>query len=83
MKKPHISKNQHGHCPNCKTDLDGEPIWQFFFKKTGSEKEATHEAKFFGATRTRGKFGRQIGICSLEKDRTVAWKCPDCGHEWW
>ena len=23
---------------------------------------------------------REISI--IEKDRTVKWKCPDCGHEW-
>lgn len=27
-------------------------------------------------------FSRAIGIYSTERDRTIAWKCPDCGHEW-
>ena len=32
----------------------------------------------FGATH----FSRKIGIVDLERDRTVRWQCPDCGHEW-
>lgn len=27
-------------------------------------------------------FSRKIGIYSVETDRTVAWKCPDCNHQW-
>lgn len=25
---------------------------------------------------------RIIGIYDRNADRTVAWRCPDCGHEW-
>lgn len=32
----------------------------------------------FGSTH----FSRKIGIYDRMADRTVAWKCPDCGHEW-
>ena len=32
----------------------------------------------FGATH----FSRKISIYSREKDRTVAWLCPDCNHKW-
>jgi hypothetical protein len=27
-------------------------------------------------------FKREIGIYDRNKDRTVSWKCPDCGGEW-
>jgi hypothetical protein len=54
------------NCPNCKTDLTGEPI-----------PEKDREA-FGGATH----FDRQIGIYDRRLDRTVAFKCPDCGYEW-
>jgi hypothetical protein len=27
-------------------------------------------------------FSRVIGIYSQAADATVAWQCPDCGHEW-
>lgn len=32
----------------------------------------------YGATH----FSRKIGISSIELDRIIKWKCPDCGHEW-
>jgi len=32
----------------------------------------------FGADR----FSRAIAVYDREKDRTVKWQCPDCGHEW-
>ena len=25
---------------------------------------------------------RTIGIYDRNRDRTVAWHCPDCGHQW-
>jgi hypothetical protein len=75
-------KNEHGYCPNCNADLDGDSIWEHFFKETGDEREATKIADMYGATREKGKFGRQIGLYDRDKDRTVAWKCPDCEHVW-
>jgi len=27
-------------------------------------------------------FGREIGIYDIASDRTVMWKCPDCGSMW-
>lgn len=47
-----------------------------------AEKLADKYAEAYGATRTHGRWGRQIGIYSMERDRTVRYKCPDCGHEW-
>lgn len=47
-----------------------------------AEELADNYAEAYGATRTKGQWGRQIGIYNLELDRTVMWKCPDCGHEW-
>ena len=74
--------NEHGYCPNCNADLDGGSIWQYFFEKTGSEAEADKSAEAYGANRTQGQWGRTIGIYDMELDRTVAWKCPDCNHQW-
>ena len=75
-------KNEHGYCPNCKTDLDGGSIWEHFFKESGSETEADRIAAMYGATREKGKFGRVIALYDRDKDCTVAWKCPDCEHVW-
>ena len=90
--------NEHGRCPSCNADLDGGSIWQTgydlardgkHFYQAGmdagheeAEKLADAYAAAYGATREKGRWGRQIGICSLEHDRTVAWRCPDCNHEW-
>ncbi|PEV55383.1 hypothetical protein [Bacillus cereus] len=27
-------------------------------------------------------FSRKIGISSIEADKIVKWKCPDCNKEW-
>ena len=43
---------------------------------------ADRYAECYGATRTKGQWGRQIGIYDMELDRTVRWQCPDCKHEW-
>ncbi len=74
--------SEHGNCPHCDVDLDGGSIWQTFFEKYGSEAEADRIAEMYGATRESGQWGRAIAIYSMETDRTVAWKCPDCNHEW-
>lgn len=88
----------HGHCPKCNADLNGGSIWQHFYdqaldgkhyKQAGvmpepgeAEKLADASASMYGATRTEGQWGREIGIYDREKDRTVEYQCPDCGHTW-
>jgi len=54
------------NCPSCKVNLQGDPI-----------PEASRET-YGGSTH----FKREIGIYDRDLDRTVAWRCPDCGHEW-
>lgn len=36
----------------------------------------SHET--YGATH----FTRKIGITSIDRDRLLKWKCPDCNEEW-
>ena len=69
-------------CPNCKTDLAGELVYETFLAKYGDEKKALKTAAMYGATKTEGRWGRQIGLYDRELDRTRAYRCPDCGHEW-
>jgi Zn-finger nucleic acid-binding protein len=52
-------------CPKCKGDLKGAPIDKADRESYGNK---TH-------------FSRVIGIYSREQDKTVAWRCPDCGFE--
>lgn len=74
--------NKHGGCPHCGVDLNGGSIWQTFFEKYGSEVEADRISAMYGATREKGQWSRAIAVYSLETDKTVAWQCPDCSHEW-
>lgn len=53
-------------CPACGASWLGEPI-----------SEANREA-YGGATHYR----TLIGIYDRNLDRTVAWRCPDCGQRW-
>lgn len=71
---------EHGNCPHCGVSLDGGGIWQYFFDKTGHEEDADGIAQKYGATRDKGRWGREIGI--EENDQVRRWKCPDCGGEW-
>lgn len=70
------------NCPNCNVSLKGGLIWDTFFKQYEDEAEADRIAEMYGATRTTGHWGRKIGLYCMDRDRTVAWKCPDCDHEW-
>lgn len=68
-------------CPACKTDLDGGLIYDTFFKMYGGNKEkALKTAEAYGATETKGKWGRQIG--HSDGDSVYEWVCPDCGTTW-
>jgi hypothetical protein len=53
-------------CPQCHADLRGQEI------------DPASHAAFDGKTH----FSRVVGIYSHAADATVAWKCPDCDHEW-
>jgi len=55
-------------CPNCKVDLTGGPIPQQYID-AGHYGNHTH-------------YSRRIGIYDRGRDRTVAWVCPDCNHQW-
>lgn len=53
-------------CPACNADFTGEPIPEESRHHYG---DATH-------------FSRVIGVYDYDLDRTVAWECPDCQHQW-
>lgn len=75
--------SEHGHCPNCNADLDGGLIYDTMLEQCdGDVEKATERAASYGATPTKGQWGRQLGIYDRDLDRTVAYRCPDCKHEW-
>ena len=45
-------------------------------------KDALEYAECYGASETQGEWKREIAIYDRDLDRTVAYRCPDCGHEW-
>lgn len=69
-------------CPNCSTDLDGELIFETFYAEYGDELKAVEAASLYGATKTTGRWGRQLAIYGAEGDRTMAYRYPDCMHVW-
>jgi predicted RNA-binding Zn-ribbon protein involved in translation (DUF1610 family) len=50
--------------------------------KQKAEELADEYAAAYGATRTKGQWGREMGIYDRIEDRTVEWQCPDCGGRW-
>jgi len=88
--------DEHGNCPACNADMNGGSIWetglafalagkhyrQQGVPATGEEAErlADDYAEAYGAHRTKGRWGRAIGI--VENDSVARWQCPYCGHEW-
>ena len=73
---------RHTHCPACNALLEGVLIWQTFVDQGKTEDEADDLAAMYGATRTKGRWGLAIGIYCMERDRTVAYRCPKGDHEW-
>ena len=43
---------------------------------------ADEVASHYGASRTKGRWGKAIALYDMNKDRTVAYRCPGCNHEW-
>jgi hypothetical protein len=49
----------------------------------GDKTKALKAAEMYGADDKNGKrWGREIGMYSLETDRTYAYRCPDCHQTW-
>jgi rubrerythrin len=53
-------------CPKCNVDFKDKPIPEKHREFYGNE---TH-------------FSRLIFIYDRDLDRTVSWRCPDCGYTW-
>lgn len=78
-----MSVDDHGSCLHCGFDLNGERIWDTFFKKERSEEEATRIAEMYGASKGFGRFGKEIYYKYYEgegyTDKKRVYVCPSCG----
>jgi len=81
MNQPSIN----GYCPHCNANLDGDLVIDYPLSQGKTMEEAIEYASFYAGWEKHGKlnrWGRQIGVYDMRKDRTVAYKCPDCNGEW-
>lgn len=67
-------------CPKCKSNLEGDLIFNTFFERYLDENKALDAAKMYGATKTEGRWSRVLAHYDMYQDRTVAFECPDCGY---
>jgi hypothetical protein len=74
--------DEHDYCPSCNADFDGELIFDTFMKQYNDRKKALETAEMYGATETKGRWSKKIGIYDMDKDRTISWQCHECGHRW-
>ena len=77
--------NINGFCPHCKTSLDGDLVIDYPLSQGKSMEEALAYAKFHAGWSEHGeanRWGRATGIYDMTKDRTIAYRCPDCGQTW-
>jgi hypothetical protein len=56
-----------GNCPFCGVSFQGDPIPEGL------------RAEYYGGST---HYSRLIAIYDRDRDRTVAWRCPDCHKEW-
>jgi transposase-like protein len=59
--------NDQRYCAKCGADWQAEAIPQEYIDKGYYAPDSTH-------------YSRRIGMYDRELDRTVGWKCPDCGE---
>lgn len=77
--------NINGYCPHCNADLDGDLVIDYPLNQGKTMEEAIEYASNYAGWQQHGennRWGRQIGIYDMGKDRTTGYKCPDCNGEW-
>lgn len=73
------------NCPHCNANLDGDLVIETFREMYKDEEEALKAAKCYAGWEPHGlqnRWGREIGVYCQDRDRTVAYRCPDCKKEW-
>lgn len=77
-----MRSNDHGSCVHCNFDLNGEMIYDYFLEKyDGDWKSALATASMYGATKTTGRFGKEIYVKFYNTDGEKLepyFMCPEC-----
>jgi transcription initiation factor IIE alpha subunit len=77
--------NINGTCPHCNADLDGDLVINYPLSQGKTMEEAFEYAKNYQGWdnyKENNRFGRAIGLYSLDQDRTTGYRCPDCNETW-
>jgi len=77
--------NINGFCPFCKTSLDGDLVIDYPLSQGKSREEALAYAASYAGWNEHGdanRWGRAFALYDIGKDRTTAYRCPDCGQTW-
>lgn len=77
--------NIHGYCPHCNVDLDGDLVIDYPLSQGKTREEALEYASSYCGWDEHGeknRFSRAIGLYDINKDRTTAYRCPNCNKTW-
>lgn len=75
----------HGFCPHCNASLDGDLVIDYPLSQGRSREEALAYATMYAGWNEHGeanRWGRAIALYDIGKDRTTAYRCPDCQGTW-
>ena len=77
--------NIHGYCPHCNADLDGDLVIDYPLSNRYSPDLVLEYVSSYAGWNEHGeknRFSRAIGLYDINKDRTTAYRCPDCNKTW-
>lgn len=77
--------NINGYCPHCNADLDGDLVINYPLSQGRTMDEAFEYAKSYEGWdqyKVLNRWGRAIALYDIDKDRTTAYRCPDCQGTW-
>lgn len=75
----------NGNCPHCNASLDGDLVTDYPLSQGKSKEEALAYAASYEGWNKHGennRWCRAIALYDVAKDRTTAYRCPDCHKTW-
>jgi len=77
--------NIHGCCPHCNANLDGDLVINYPLSQDKTMEEAIEYASYYAGWdehKENNRWGRAIALYDRDRDRTTAYRCPDCSKTW-